>query len=195
MRDDRPEREKYGHMSLAEQLGDELRAFWGTKPLVALVAVLVAGWAILTFTRPEVVRVAELAPGDCIYVLAPDRGDSGSGRPAGTTNSVLQELYRSGAERAPCDGSHGHEVADTWRLEGAAFAPYPGPSQWLGEVRPRCEAAFVAYVGHPVEGSSLELLLAMPPQDAWDNGTRQAACLVGNRDGTFLAGPAKGSGR
>ena len=57
MPDDRRERDKYRRASLREQWGDELRAFLGSTPLVVLVAVLVGGWLILQFTRPQIIRV------------------------------------------------------------------------------------------------------------------------------------------
>ena len=54
MRDGRRERDRYPRASLREQLGNELSALLGNTPLVVLLLVLVGGWLVLTFTRPEV---------------------------------------------------------------------------------------------------------------------------------------------
>jgi hypothetical protein len=195
MRDDRPEREKYRRASLAEQAGDELRAFWGYKPVVALVAFILGGWLILTLTRPQDLTVGVLQAGDCLYIRAADANLDGDGRAIGTTSAAVDALYQDGAERAGCDASHSHEVAAAWVLEDAQVAPFPGQAALREREGARCEAAFEAHVGRPSEASAYELVFAVPPEDAWDEGARAAACLVANRDGSFLAAPARGSGR
>ena len=198
MPDDRRERDRYRRASLREQWGDELRLFLGSTPLVVLVAALVGGWLILQFTRPQVIRVTEARPGDCLYIRASDADTAlgGAGvRATGTEGQVIRALFEESAERAPCDGSHSHEVADAWLVDAAAGAPYPGASTLVAEQQPRCEAAFEAHVGRPVLGSTLALTAGVPTERAWNAGIRSVVCLVSNADGTFLSGPARGSGR
>jgi hypothetical protein len=194
--DRRPERERYRRASLREQLGEELRSFLGNTPLVALAAALLGGWLILQVTRPQVVRVADVRPGDCLYIRAADADtDVPGGRAIGSDGAVLIALFEQSAERAPCDGSHSHEVADAWQLDAAAGAAYPGNGGLAGEQEARCEAAFEAHVGRPSEGSSLQLTTGLPTERAWDAGVRTVVCLVSNADGSFLPGPARASRR
>src|SRR5690242_18909480 len=103
MPDTRPERDKYRRASLREQWGDELRGFLGTTPLVVLVAALVGGWLVLQLTKPQVIRVSEVRPGDCLYIRASDANTdvAGSGRAIGSDPEVLRALFEESAERAP----------------------------------------------------------------------------------------------
>lgn len=196
MRDERRERDRYARASLREQLGDELRAFLGNTPLVILVVVIVGGWLVLNVTRPESVVIGQLAPGDCLYIRAADADtDTPGGRAIGSDAAVVSALYDAGAERAPCDASHSHEVADAWVLEDDLVAPYPGQAELTNRERARCEAAFERHVGRAEAGSALALTIAVPPPAAWEDGARAAACLVAARDGSFLLAPAQGSNR
>jgi hypothetical protein len=197
MRDDRPERERYRRASIREQLTGELRSFWATKPLVALVAFIVGGWLILTVTRPESLTVGRLAAGDCLYIRAADADtDPGGGRAIGTEAAAVTALYEQGAERASCDASHSHEVADAWVLDDPLVAAYPGQAALASRELPRCEAAFQALVGRRSNGSSLALVVAVPPERAWtERHARSAACLVADAAGAFLSSPVRGSAR
>ena len=109
---------------------------------------------------------------------------------------MISALFLGGAERAGCDASHSHEVADAWVLDDSLVAAYPGQGELTQREQARCEAAFEAYVGRASEG-----LVARADgrgAAARPNGTtgsRVAVCLVGNRDGSFLSGHAAGSGR
>ena len=193
MPDDRPERDKYRRASLREQWGDELRKFLGSTPLVALVVALVGGWLVLQLTRPQVLRVPEVRAGDCLYIRSADADPDL--HPIGTESGILLVLFEQSAERAPCDASHSHEVADAWLLEGAAGAAGIGRSELTLAQEARCEAAFEAHVGHAVEGSTLRLTTGVPTERSWDAGIRTAVCLVSNADDTFLSAPARGAGR
>lgn len=196
MRDGRRERDRYPRASLREQLGNELSALLGSTPLVVLLVVIVGGWLVLTFTRPETLVVGELAAGDCLYIRAADADtDTPAGRAIGSDGAVITSLFAAGAERAPCDGSHSHEVADAWVLDDDLVAPYPGQAELTVRERARCDTAFERHVGRPAEGSSLAPTIVVPPPGAWDEGARLAACLVAERDGSFLFTPAKDSRR
>jgi hypothetical protein len=193
MPDDRRERDKYGRASLREQLGDELRLFLGSTALVALVVALFGGWLVLQLTKPQAIRVPAVSAGDCLYIRTADADPDL--HPIGTESAILLVLFEQSAERAPCDSSHSHEVADAWQLDGPAGAAYPGRTELTRAQEARCEAAFEAHVGHPVEGSTLRLTTGVPTERSWDAGIRAAVCLVSNADETFLASPARGSSR
>ena len=177
-------------------LGGELRALLRTPALIILVIVLAGGWLFLTISEPETVRVGDLRTGDCLYIHAADADpQAASGRTIGSDGAITTALFEGGAERASCDLSHSHEVADAWILDDPVGAPYPGQSQLADAYRERCVAAFQAYVGHPVEGSMHALTIAVPTPAAWDRGALAAACLVSRADGTYLQSRAQGSGR
>jgi hypothetical protein len=196
MPDDRPERERYRRASLREQLGGEVRSFLGHTPLVVLVACLLGGWLLLIVTRPEVMPVTRLTAGDCLYIHASDADpDNPNSRAIGSGNGAIAGLYAGGAERAACDGSHSHEVADAWALDDVVVADYPGEEALRTRASGRCEAAFTTLVGRPSDPSSLALVVAVPPAEAWEAGRRVVACLVANDDGSFLDRPASGSAR
>ena len=191
------ERDRYGRASIGEQLAGELHAL-RRHPGVILVAVLVfGGGAVLALTRPQLVDVNGLAVGDCLYVHAADaQNDPGTtGRRIGTDSAIVDSLYSSGAERASCDMSHSHEVAAVWKEDGNAAAPYPGADQLSRVHLAACQAAFEAYVGHPVDGSELDFVVAVPTEGAWSDAVRSGACLVEQADGGFLSSRAQGSGR
>jgi hypothetical protein len=196
MRDDRRERERYPRASIAEQVRGELAIVRRSPPLLALVVALVGGWLILTLTRPQPFHVDAARAGDCLYIHAAD-ADTGNtgGRPIGSDGAVVSSLFLGGAERAGCDASHSHEVADAWVLGNPPDAAYPGQGELTRREEARCEAAFEAYVGRASEGSSLALTVAVPPPGSWEDGSRVAVCLVRNRDGSFLSGHAAGSAR
>jgi hypothetical protein len=190
----RREREKYPRASLGEQLAGELRAL-RRHPGVLLVALLVVGGgAVLLITRPPVVRVQDLAAGDCLYIRAADASEEPPGSRIGTDGAVVEALYREGAERAGCDASHSHEVIDAWSFEERAVDEYPGAAALRDRSVAACRSAFEAYVGRPADGSAFGFVLAVPSNEYWDDGMRAAACLLERRDGDFLAGPARGSG-
>ena len=195
MRDERPEKERYQHASLWEQARDELLNLWHQPKVLLVIGLIVGGWLVLQLTTPAVVKLEELAVGDCIYVPTSSSGEVDAIRPIGSGIDVVAGLYRAGAERAPCDGSHGHEVAAVFLFEEPAGAPFPGATALEQGQRPVCEAAFEAFVGRPVAGSALQVTLAVPGETAWDDGRRAGACLVNNADGSFLSGRAAGSRR
>ena len=190
------ERDRYARASWREQLAGEVKTLRAHPGVMAILVVLFGGWLFLTITRPPVVHPGDLRVGDCLYIHATDADtDSPTGRPAGTATAAVASLYNKGAERAGCGGSHSHEVVATFVVPAAPGAPYPGSATLLDARAADCSAAFAAWVGRDEQGSTLEPVLAMPPQAAWDAGERAGACLIASRDGQFLTGSAKGSGR
>jgi len=190
------ERDRYARASLREQAGDLIASARRHPGFVLVMVLVLGGGLLLTLWTPSAVKVGDLQAGDCLYIHAADADtDTPAGRPAGSATGAVSALYAQGAEKAPCDGSHSHEVLLQTMLDDAPSAAYPGASALVERNRAACEAAFSAYVGRPSESSSLELIVAVPPESSWTDGGRAAPCLVGDPKGQFLLSQAKGSGR
>jgi hypothetical protein len=194
MKGEQREKDRYGRVGLVGQVVDEARNLRRHPVLVLLLVLVLAGGLILRVLEPEVLQVEGMAVGDCIYVPTSSADQIDVGRPVGTATEVVTGLFRAGAERASCDGSHGHEVAGTLPFTEPAGSPYPGEAALIGQSMDACTAAFAAYVGHPVVGSRFQLTVAVPGQGDWDKGRRAGVCLTSNVDGTFLSSRAGGSG-
>ena len=141
--------------------------------------------------------------GDCLYV----RTDAAASddRPIGGERDVALALLGSGAARAGCDASHGHEVS---AIVAPAQAPAPtqepgasGPLLDTAGMRamtaPLCDAAFAGYIGHALDGSRFTTFPVVPNADgaeAWLATGMRTICLVARSDGQWLDHPARGSG-
>ena len=190
------ERDRYARASFREQAGDLVASARRHPGLVLVMVLVLGGGVLLNLWTPAPVDVRDLQAGDCLYIHAADADtDSPTGRPAGSSTSAVSALYAQGAEEAPCDGSHSHEVLLQTTLADGAGTEYPGANALVERTRAACEAAFTGYVGRSPEDSALELIVAVPPDASWTDGVRAAPCLVGDADGQFLLTPAKGSGR
>lgn len=189
------ERDRYPRASFREQAGDTLKSLRRNPGITIIIVLVLGGWLFLNLATPAPVNVGDLQAGDCLYLRAADAdSDTPAGRPAGTSTASLLALYDQGTERAPCDGSHSHEVVLQTVFPDVAGTAFPGQGTLRERNQAACEAAFEAYVGRPVDGSSLELLVAVPNEEAWTDDIRAAPCLAGDPNGQFLLKPAKGSG-
>jgi hypothetical protein len=195
MKDDRPERERYQRASLADQLRDELANLRRQPRLLLLLGLIIGGFVVLRILEPAVVQVEDLRTGDCIYIPTPGSGEVDSTRPIGLVADQVYGLFQAGAERAPCDGSHSHEVAGVFRFDDLAGEAYPGLAALASREQAACEAAFASYVGRPTAGSALDLVIAVPRDVDWPEGRRAGVCMVSRADGQFLTSRAAGSGR
>jgi hypothetical protein len=190
------ERDRYARASLREQVDDLVASARRHPGFVVVMVLVLGGGLLLTVWTPTPVKVGDLRAGDCLYIHAADADtDSPAGRPAGTASGAVSALYSQGAEKAPCDGSHSHEVLLQTTLDDVLGAEYPGASALVERNRAACEAAFTEYVGRTSEGSALEPIVAVPPESSWTDGVRSAPCLVGDPKGQFLLRQALGSGR
>jgi len=183
MRDDRPERERYQRASLAEQIGGELDTLARNPKLLLVVLVVVGGALAFRIITPSPVAVADLRPGDCLYVRIAAPGLVTDERSIGDDARVAASLFGGGAERAACDQSHSHEVSAVFPV---ALEPPSVTTATALRPDPRCDAAFAAYAGQALEGSGLATQLLLPDADAWGNGQRQAVCLVYRADGHYM---------
>ena len=123
------ERDRYARASLREQAGDLVASARRHPGAVAIIVLVLGGGVLLTLWTPAPVTVGELQAGECLYIHAADADtDSPTGRPAGSSTAAVSALYSQGAEKAPCDGSHSHEVALVTVFSDPAGTAYPGRS-------------------------------------------------------------------
>ena len=185
--------DRYPHASWRERLGNEARSLSHHPGIIVIAVLIIGGWLFLQLSAPKVLRIGDLAIGECLYI--PVSGGQDLDVTTGSEAQFLGVLYGSGAERAACDGSHSHEVLATWTYPDAAGAAFPGPIALEQGKAEACEAAFTRYVGVPSEGSQYTWALGTPDQPSWDAGVRTAVCLLYHRDQAFMQAPAQGSGR
>jgi hypothetical protein len=184
--DARAERERYARAPLGEQVRDGISDLRRNRALLATLAVLLGGFGVLQLLTPEIVPFAGLRAGDCLFVRA---GDPDDGRPIGTASAVRAALLESGAERAGCHLSHGHEVA---AVVGLATGPWPGEAALAAVAEPACQGAFAAHVAAHVaarsDAGAVALQTVVPDEARWLEGAHHAVCLAHRRDGEFFGG-------
>ena len=180
---------------LVVQVSDTAAWFRQNPRGFGLVIVIVIAALSLSTSRPKEVRLEALEVGDCLFIRTPAITSLTTQIPAiGSLEDVRLAAASGGIAPTPCEGSHGQEVSAIVRLEGAATDPYPGQNELLEHVAPACPAAFGAFVGHPLEGSTYDTAAGVPSRSGWGVGDRQAVCLVFGRDGRFLDHQARNSG-
>ena len=160
-----------------------------------MLAVLIGGWLFLTLTAPRVLRLEELSVGTCLHVPTSANGDPAAADQVGSQAEVVRVAVDRGADTAPCDSSHSHEVAAVFTDAEPAGAALPGPTTLAQRHEAACEAALAAYVGHPIAGSAFELTVVVQDEAGWTSGRRVGACLVSRADGKYLTASARGSAR
>ena len=162
------------------------------RRLIQAVPILI-GVSMLNGPRPA--RLETLVVGDCLYARTTASTAIGAGgRPIGEPLEVEAIIAAGGAEYAACDSSHGHEVASIVDVaDVVAVAASRGALRVA--VQSSCDAAFLGYVGRSVDGSELETFVVLPTESQFVGGASTAVCLVARRDGQWLSGPARGSGR
>lgn len=134
--------------------------------------VLVAAVALtLSACGPGEGEVAALAVGDCFEA------------PGGTDG--LEEV-----PVVPCEEPHRFEVVGTVLLPDDAR-----PTLDLEEVAVEaCSETFAGYVGVDPEDSELRSAALVPTVDGWQDGDREALCLITDPQGS-LVGSVAGAGR
>lgn len=156
---------------------------------------IVGAWVFLQLSAPRTVRLEDLSVGACLHVPTTSNDNLAAQGQVGSASEVATVLARSGADGAPCDASHSHEVAAVFADPDPAGAAYPGLSALEERHAAACDAAFASYVGHPVAGLALEATVVVQTESGWNAGRRAGACLLSSADGRFLASRAGGSGR
>ena len=124
------ERDRYARASLREQAGDLVASARRHPGFVLVMVLVLGGGVLLTLWTPAPVKVGDLQAGDCLYIHAADADtDTPTGRPAGSATAAVSALYAQGAEKAPCDGSHSHEVLLQTVFADPAGHGVPGPGR------------------------------------------------------------------
>jgi hypothetical protein len=193
MNGQRREIEKYRRAGIREQVAGTWNDFMGRPGLVALALVILGGFLVLRIVLPVTVTLADLESGDCLYVPVPSQ-DLAGGPAIGIDSEIRAQLLSTGAERASCTMSHGHEVAGVLRVVGEPLAPFPGTAALEGPAAGACLADATSYLGRDVAGSPYSILVVMPDEARWMEGLRTGVCLVHRTDGRFMDRPARAGG-
>jgi hypothetical protein len=189
------ENDRYQRASLGEHLGD-LLGWLRSHRFVSVVLLLFAvGWLAQIVAPQRPTGPTDLAVGHCLFARTSDANLVGPGvRPIGLPVAVEAVVMVGGAERAPCDGSHGHEVSTIVPL---ADLPVPSSGDVIASLRalvqPKCDAEFDGFVGAPAGASIHETFAAVPNEAGWRSGERTGLCLVVRVDGQWMTSPARGS--
>ncbi len=145
---------------------------------------------------PAVLAAALLLAG-CAW-LQPGPAPTGSATPSGPPAVPLTELKAgdcydeasSGVAIVDCAEPHAYEVIAAFVVPNAS---YPGATI-DAEVQPTCTQAFADFVGIDYDASVLTLRTIAPSSATWDEGSRQALCVVYDPSGDTtgsLRGTAK----
>lgn len=203
------ESDRYPHETVRQQLEDVVGWFPahpnGTAAILLLGGLLLV-WRLIT--PWGVLGLADLRPGECLYVRTASARSTLDARP-GNPDEVRAALVVYGAEPAPCDGSHTHEVAGLVDLDEHDGSDVPGATEAAGappafdravllaQAEDACAAALPAYLDLAPGTSSTTWVgfAVIPTERQWAEGTRVAACLVTAADGRFPTVPARGSAR
>lgn len=189
------ESDRYQRASLGERLGDLLGWFRSHRFVSVVLLLFAVGWLAQIVAPQRPTGPTDLAVGDCLFARTLDANLIGPGvRPIGDPADVEAIVMVGGAERAPCDGSHGHEVS---ALVSLADLPVPSAGDVIASLRahvqPKCDAEFDGFVGAPAGASIYETLAAVPTEAGWQAGERSALCLVARKDGQWMTTAARGS--
>ncbi|MEO5918613.1 MAG: septum formation family protein [Candidatus Limnocylindrales bacterium] len=181
---------RYRRASLLEQLGDVVRWFRSHPVAAIALLLLAAGYVAGVISPPKPSGPTDLAVGDCIFARTAAVNDTQPGaRPIGAPADVASIVMAGAAERAPCAGSHGHEVL-------AVVGMFATTGEYVDQralIQANCDAAFKGYVGVPESASIFEAFAAAPSRDEWNTGLRTGLCLVARKDGQWMSEPARGS--
>lgn len=159
--------------------------------LAVLVVIIAIGGVVAFFTnagRDETgsinkageLKVTELRVGDC-YDL---QGEGASADP----NASFEK-----ATGVPCAQPHHYEVFFTGKLGDSPTPPTETVLQAWSEAN--CWPAFDAYVGKPIDQSTLDYYVFYPDDSAWRQGQRDGQCSLADPAMNAITGSLKGSQR
>jgi len=118
--------------------------------------------------------VADLAVGNCL-----------NGPELGSTATEVAEVNIK-----PCSGPHELEVFASRKLSGT----YSGQEALLDDTTAWCVSQFKNYVGIDYAESVYFVTQLVPTRESWDDGDREALCLLTIADG-MSAGTARNARR
>jgi hypothetical protein len=120
----------------------------------------------------------QLRPGDCLQV------------PGISTISQWPGVFTA----VPCARPHTGEVFFAGNIWPQSLA-YPGDQPVNDQATARCDRAFTAYVGIPVDQSSYTYAWDMPDDGSWAIGDRSVQCVAYDPGGASVNVSIKGSKR
>lgn len=184
------ERDRYQRAGFRQSI-DEFFGWFPAHPSgstgLALVAATLIALRILT---PSPLVVADLHPGQCLYVRPPGGSDVLGRQGASTDLEVTIALVNGGVEQASCSGSHSHEVVAVLVRPEAPGTPLTAEVAAAADAS--CKTAAVAYLGQAADATGPSVVLAgLPTETAWKGGSRTLVCLVGAPNGAFTSTPAR----
>jgi hypothetical protein len=186
------ERDRYRRASWGEQLREAFLGFWRNRTARIVAAIILSGALIMRLLTPDLVSLAGLAVGDCLYLRPPGAPDPAAPLRIAGTPAALEQY--DAAERASCDLSHSHEASAVFIVGGPGDA-FPGRTSLLTVASSRCDSSFEPFIGRPANMSRYATAAWIPNADTWHDGVRTAACLVFDATLGLLASRARGSNR
>ena len=184
------ERDRYRRASWGEQLREAFLGFWRNRTARIVAAIVLSGALVMRLLTPDLVSLAGLTVGDCLYLRPPGASDPAAPLRIAGTPAELEQYDL--AERASCDLSHSHEVSAVFTVGGSGDA-FPGLTALLTVASSHCESSFEPFIGRLANGSRYATAAWIPDADTWHDGVRTAACLVFDAALGLLASHARGS--
>ncbi len=91
---------------------------------------------------------------------------------------TLESQTVTDVQHHPCIEAHTGEVFAVVKNPADGSAPYPDRTARLNFAADQCAAPFLAYVGSPMDSSTLEIAYFGPTSDGWSKGDRVFTCYV-----------------
>ncbi|WP_353113381.1 septum formation family protein [Microbacterium sp.] len=118
------------------------------------------------------IGIFNLKVGDCVLADANQNGEMSS------------------ANVTPCDKPHDQEVYFEFDMTGDT---YPADDAFQEAAAAQCIPAFEKFVGHPFDGSALDIRTMTPTPDTWNKmNDRKVQCIIVDLNGAKLEGSMKG---
>jgi len=165
-------------------LGAWVRDHRGAVLALALVVAVLALWRLSEPTYSDVRR----APAGTCFAEDPAVAS------ANKAGAVLVVPGTTQAQTVECAAAHVWETAAVAVLPDSPGTPYSFDA--IAEAaRAACADAFAAYVGRPLEGSTLSVTARHPTKEEWDGDERRVACLLVDPIARAVTGSLRGAGR
>jgi hypothetical protein len=127
--------------------------------LLAVILVVIVAVAVIFRDRISG-NASELQVGDCFDA------------PTAESQTVTDVQHH------PCTEAHSGEVFAIVTNPAVGSAPYPDRTARLSFAADQCAAPFLAYVGTPMDSSTLDIAYFGPTEEGWGKGDRVFTCYV-----------------
>ena len=155
-----------------------------------VVLALVAAVGVLTLWRLAEPTYSDLrtAPAGTCFAESPT---AASANQAGAVHVVAGTTQ---SQTVDCAKEHLWETAAIPVLPDPPRTPYSFDAV-AAAAESACGDAFAAYVGRPLDGSTLSVTARHPTKAEWDGGERRVACLLVDPVGRAVTGSLRGANR